>query len=72
MYIEVKEELKNKIEEETGVDYNFKGNMLNILELENLIDDLIADIHFYREKYNELKQELDDNYKPIKQSEQYE
>lgn len=72
MFLEIDEKLKERIEEETQMDYGFKDNMINVLEINNLIDDLLADIEFYKDRYNDLKRDIEDNYEPIKQANQYE
>lgn len=71
MYLEFDEILKNKIEEITGVDYDFKGNFLPIESINAMLNDLICEIYSLEKKYNDFKQEVEDNYKKIPIKEQY-
>lgn len=70
MYLEIDEDLKTKIEKITGIDYDFKGNYLPSESIISIIEDLISEIDKLEEKYSDLEQDLEDNYRPIPVSEQ--
>jgi hypothetical protein len=70
MYLEIDEDLKTKIEKITGIDYDFKGNYLPSESITSIIEDLISEIDKLEEKYSDLEQDLEDNYRPISVSEQ--
>lgn len=70
MYLEIDEDLKTKIEKITGIDYDFKGNYLPSESITLIFEDLISEIDRLEEKYSDLEQDLEDNYRPIPVSEQ--
>lgn len=70
MYLEIDEDLKTKIEKITGIDYDFKGNFLPSESITSIIEDLISEIDRLEEKYSDLEQDLEDNYRPISYEEQ--
>lgn len=70
MYLEIDEDLKTKIKKITGIDYDFKGNYLPSESITSIIEDLISEIDKLEEKYSDLEQDLEDNYRPISVSEQ--
>ena len=71
MYLEIDKELKTKIENITGVDYEFKGNFLPSENIVSIFEDLIYEIDRLEEKYEDLEKDLEENYRPIPVSEQY-
>lgn len=71
MYLEIDKELKTKIENITGVDYEFKDNFLPSENIVSIFDDLIYEIDRLEEKYEDLEKDLEENYRPIPVSEQY-
>ena len=70
MYLEIDEDLKTKIENITGIDYDFKGNYLPSESITSIFENLISEIDRLEEKYSDLGQDLEDNYRPIPVSEQ--
>lgn len=70
MYLEIDENLKTKIENITGIDYDFKGNYLPSESITSIFEDLISEIDRLEEKYSNLERNLEDNYRPIPVSEQ--
>lgn len=71
MYLEIDKELKTKIENITGVDYEFKDNFLPSKNIVSIFEDLICEIDRLEEKYEDLEKDLEENYRPIPVSEQY-
>lgn len=62
MYLEIDKELKTKIENITGVDYEFKDNFLPSENIVSIFEDLIYEIDRLEEKYEDLEKDLEDNY----------
>ena len=49
----------------------FDKDLISIDELISVIEDLDSEAENWKEKYEDLEQDLHDNYKPIPVSEQY-
>lgn len=62
MYLEIDKELKTKIENITCVDYEFKDNFLPSENIVSIFEDLIYEIDRLEEKYEDLEQDMEDNY----------
>ncbi len=62
MYLEIDEKLKDKIEKITSTDYDFKGNFLPSESITSIFEDLIYEIDRLEEKYEDLEQDMEDNY----------
>ena len=67
-----------KATEITGIDYNIiwhdAENIDGYIDSEVLLDiiqDLMCELDNAKEKYEDLKQDLEDNYKPISHYEEY-
>lgn len=50
----------------------FKRNLISIDDMLNVIEDLDGEVEDWKMKYEELQNDLEDNYRPISQAEQYE
>ena len=62
MYLEIDEKLKDKIEKITSTDYDFKDNFLPSESITSIFEDLIYEIDRLEEKYEDLEQDMEDNY----------
>mgnify|MGYP004642825027 CR=1 FL=1 len=62
MYLEIDEKLKDKIEKITRTDYDFKGNFLPSESITSIFEDLIYEIDRLEKKYEDLEQDMEDNY----------
>lgn len=71
MYIELEDEIIEKIEKITYHKYSRKGNFIFGDEIRFIIDDLLTEIDVLNEKYDDFKKDVDDNYKIISPHEQY-
>lgn len=71
MYLEIDEDLKNKIEEITTTDYDFKGNYIPSENVIPLIDDLLLELDRVNEKLTDLENDLENNYRPLTNRELY-
>ena len=54
----------NQLKEITLTDYEVKGNQIPIENFVPMVEDLLTEYHNLEEKYNDLKQEMYNNYKP--------
>ena len=71
MYLELDDKLKNKIENITNVDYEFKGNFLPSEKIISIFEDLICEIESLNEKFEDFKKDVEYNYKRISEDETY-
>lgn len=73
MYIEVSNkemESFKEISDITVTDYEFKGNFVPVVSLLAMIDDLLLELHEKEEQIEDIKQDIQDNYRRISVSEQ--
>ena len=68
---EYEEELIEFLSNETGVDYEMIGDMFPMESFIPLLKDLKCQLESYKEKYEDLKQNLKDNYRPVTNKELY-
>ena len=68
---EYEKELIENLSNETGVDYELIGDMFPMESFIPLLKDLQLELERYKEKYEDLKQNLEDNYRPITNKELY-
>ena len=66
------DELKTmkEVENITHTDYKIEDNFIKTDYLVNAIDELLREIYRLNQKYKDLKQEIQDNYKPLSIQEQ--
>ena len=73
MYIEVSNKEMEKFKEISDItvtDYEFKGNFVPVVSLLTMIDDLLLELHNKEEQIEDIKQDIQDNYKRISVLEQ--
>ena len=71
MYLELKQDLIDKIEEITCTDYKIKGDYIPAENIENMIKDLLCEIDRLNEKIEDMENDIRDNYRPISNEEMY-
>lgn len=71
MYLELKQDLIDKIEEITCTDYERKGDYIPAENIENMIKDLLYEIDRLNEKIEDMENDIRDNYRPISNEEMY-
>ena len=71
MYLELDDKLKNKIENITNIDYEFKGNFMPNEKIISIFEDLICEIESLNEKFEDFKKDVEYNYKRISEDETY-
>jgi aspartokinase len=68
MYIEVSNKEMERFKEISDItlgDYEFKGNFVPVVSLLAMIDDLLLELHNKEEQIEDIKQDIQDNYKRI-------
>ena len=71
MYIQLNEDLYKKIQSITMTDYEAKGDFIPSESIEPMLEDLISEIDRLQEKYEDLEQNINDNYRAIIPAEMY-
>lgn len=71
MYIKLNEDLYNKIKNITFTDYEATGDFIPSESIEPMLEDLLLEIDRLQEKYNDLEQNINDNYRAITPAEMY-
>jgi hypothetical protein len=71
MYIKLNEDLYNKIKAITFTDYEAIGDFIPSESIEPMLEDLLLEIDRLQEKYNDLEQNINDNYRAITPAEMY-
>lgn len=74
MYYKLNEKELNiikDVEKITLTDYEIKENLIPVESFISIIHDLKHELEIAEENYNELERNVEDNYRPISKSEQY-
>lgn len=61
----------NKVAKMSLTDYELEGNMIPVDSLICAIEDLLIEIGRLEEKYNDLEEDMNENYKPIGANEMF-
>ena len=69
---EKEKEIMGKVSNETFTDYELEGDFIPVDSLMSAIEDLLLEVEHQQECYEDLERDLEDNYRPISQAEQYE
>ena len=72
MYLKIDEETLQKIQDITGTDYEALGELLPSDSINDIIEDLMLEIDRLNEELEDVKQDMEENYKRIPVNEQYE
>lgn len=70
MKYEISDTLYKQIQDITGTDYDRIGKDIPVESIESIIEDLIYEIHNRDEKIEDIKNDIQDNYKKISVSSQ--
>lgn len=68
---EIDMEIIKKAEEIISEDYDIEDNFIKVEYLVELIEDLLAEIEKLEKKIANIKQDIEDNYKPYTNRELY-
>lgn len=71
MYLEIEEKLYKEVCDATSSHYENRGNLFKEDMVIAMIEDLLNEVEHYKEKYEDLKQDLEDNYEPISPAKMY-
>ena len=69
---EKEKEIMEKASKQTYTDYELEEDFIPVESLMSAIEDLLLEIEHQQECYEDLERDLEDNYRPISQAEQYE
>lgn len=62
MYLEINKKLIEKVKKITGFDYKSKGGLITYGDIVSMIEDLTCEYNVLQEKYDDFKQDVEDNY----------
>lgn len=68
MYLRIDEDLYKEISDITMTNYEKVGDFLPYDSIIPMFEDLLAEIHHLEEKYEDLENDLESNYKPLSRS----
>ena len=71
MFLEIENELKNKIKNITNTDYEYRGDFLSTNSIIPMLKDLVYEIQRLEEKIETREEEISNNYKQITPNEMY-
>lgn len=71
MFVKIDEELYKKIQQITFTDYNAIGNLIPVDSIEPMLEDLLCEIEHQEERYEDLEQNVRDNYRQLSPAEIY-
>ena len=54
-----------RVSDLTNTDYELNGNFIPVENLLSVIEDLVYELNNLEEKYKDLEEDLETNYKPI-------
>lgn len=60
-----------EVEKITCTDYDLSGDFIPVENMMAAIEDLLIEIGRLEERYEDLEQNINDNYRPIPQAEMY-
>ena len=62
MYLEINEKIIEKVKKITGFDYKSKADLVTYDDIVSMIEDLTCEYEVLQEKYDDFKQDVEDNY----------
>lgn len=65
-------DLIKRAEKITCYDYNRKDDLISADKFIDIIEDLLFEIEHLEEEFDDFKQDVEDNYRPITKKEMYE
>lgn len=68
---EKEQEIVKKISKITFEDYEVLGDFIPVTSLFSMAEDMLYEYDNLEEKYNDLEQDLENNYKPLSPAELY-
>lgn len=71
MYIEIDEKILEKITDITNFTYKSKGDFIAYEDVISIIEDLVCEYNVLKEKFEDYKENIRDNYRQITPQEMY-
>ena len=60
----------NKVSVLTSTDYEVIGNFVPVESMYAMVEDLLDEVEHQKERYKDLEQDIEDNYRPIPYADQ--
>lgn len=70
IYIEFDKNILEKVENITKTNYKSENGLVNSDEISIIVDDLLGEIDYLKDKIDDLKEDMRDIYKRVTQEEQ--
>lgn len=71
MYIEIDEKILEKVTDITNFTYKSKGDFIAYEDVISIIEDLVCEYNVLKEKFEDYKENVRDNYRQITPQEMY-
>lgn len=71
MYIEIDEKILKKVTDITNFTYKSKGDFITYEDVISIIEDLVCEYNVLKEKFEDYKGNVRDNYRQITPQEMY-
>lgn len=71
VYVKIDEKLYDEVSGLTMIDYDKKGDEVNVEALMQMIEDLLVEYHRSEETLQDVLSDMEDNYKPLTNKEMY-
>lgn len=71
VYVKIDEKLYDEVSGLTMIDYDKKGDEVNVEALIQMIEDLLVEYHRSEETLQDVLSDMEDNYKPLTNKEMY-
>lgn len=71
VYVKIDGKLYDEVSGLTMIDYDKKGDEVNVETLMQMIEDLLVEYHRSEETLQDVLSDMEDNYKPLTNKEMY-
>lgn len=71
MYIEIDKKTMEEVTEITGFSYTSKNDLISLDDVISIIEDLVCEYNVLKEKFEDYKENVRDNYRQITPQEMY-
>lgn len=71
MYIEIDKKILEKVTDITNFTYKSKGDFIAYEDVISIIEDLVCEYNVLKEKFEDYKENIRDNYRQITPQEMY-
>ena len=71
VYVKIDGKLYDEVSGLTMIDYDKKGDEVNVEALMQMVEDLLVEYHRSEETLQDVLSDMEDNYKPLTNKEMY-